>query len=83
MVVWYVYVLLLSNSKYYVWSTRNFVERIDRHARWWVKSMGSYLPFIVKICKQYPTYNEAYAIERTLKKSKSKLFVERYIQENS
>jgi len=45
--------------------------------------MGSYLPFIVKICKQYPTYNEAYAIERTLKKSKSKLFVERYIQENS
>jgi predicted GIY-YIG superfamily endonuclease len=78
--IWYVYILQLSNWKYYIWSTRNYEERLQKHTIWWVQSTLKYLPFALKICKQYTSYYEAYAIERRLKKSKSRKIIEQYIE---
>ena len=80
--VWYVYILELSNWKYYVGSTRDYNERLKRHTIWWVQSTSQYLPFILKVCVEYNSYNEAYAIERKLKKSKSRKITEQYIRDN-
>jgi len=81
--VWYVYILELSNGKYYIGSTRNYNERLERHRIWWVQSTSKYLPFELRICKQYKSYAEAYAIERKLKNSKSRKIIEQYIVNKS
>jgi len=80
--LWYVYVLELSNWKYYVGSTRDCDERMKRHTIWWVKSTLRYLPFVLKVCIEYRSYVEAYTIERKLKESKSRKIIEEYIQNN-
>jgi len=80
--VWYVYILELSNWKYYVWSTRDYNERFKRHTIWWVQSTSPYLPCELLVYKKYDLYSDAYNVEQKLKKSKSRKITEQYIRDN-
>ena len=76
---WFVYILQLSNWKYYIGSARNLDNRMSKHQIGWVNSTKKYMPIVLLHHKNYESYEEAYNIERYLKKSKSRKVIEEFI----
>jgi len=76
---WYVYILLRSDWKYYIWSTRSVEERFKKHQDWWVQSTKWFRPLILLWYKKFETYDAAIKIEKELKKSKNKTIIQNFI----
>ena len=76
---WYVYVLLRSDWKYYIWSTRSIQNRFIKHKNWWVQSTKWFRPLLLIWFREFETYKKAQCIEKELKKSKSKTIVQDFI----
>ena len=66
-----VYILLLSNGKYYVGQTRDIGERLNRHATGQVKSTKAFLPVELVYTENLTTRSEAMNREYYLKSLKS------------
>jgi putative endonuclease len=77
---WYVYILEMSNGKYYIWSTRDLETRIAMHQKWWVNTTKKILPVHVKYTRQYATIKEAIAQEKYLKRMKSRKMIEQFME---
>ena len=59
--MYYVYILLCADRKYYVGSTQDFKERMSRHRRGDVKYTSSRLPVDVNQSLLFRTYTSRYA----------------------
>lgn len=79
----YVYVLEMNNGKYYVWSTKNIENRIIEHQKWENKSTKNQLPIKLLCYKTYDSSIEAIAMEKKIKKWKSRKMIEKFIKENN
>jgi len=66
----WVYILQRSDGKYYVGSTKNLIERIERHVSWRVLSTKGFRPLKLVAAKQFDSIKEARRIEIQLKKYK-------------
>jgi len=78
----YLYILEMNNGKYYIWSTRDYVNRIKEHEKWESKSTRSYLPVKLIFLKEYQSINEAIVVELKLKRYKNKKYLEKFINSN-
>ncbi len=78
--MWYVYILLLNNWKYYIWSTKNIEKRILKHKNWWVLYTKPYRPIKLLYYRYYNSYTEARAVEMKIKKMKSKSYIIEFIK---
>ncbi len=47
--------------------------------KWWVNSTKKYLPVVLKYSQTYTSYEEVYAQEIYLKKSKSRKMIESFM----
>lgn len=76
--MWFVYILGLSDWKYYVWSTRDVDRRFIQHQQWDVlttKNKEAKLLF----AREYWDYSEAFVMEKFLKKQKSRKVIEKFM----
>jgi putative endonuclease len=65
----YVYILQCVNGMYYIGSTNNLEDRIERHNRGHgAKSLSGKLPVKLVYAKEYRYYKNALHAERNLKK---------------
>jgi predicted GIY-YIG superfamily endonuclease len=77
---WYVYILEMNNSKYYVGSTKNIENRLIEHQRWESKSTRNKLPIKLLYYKKYVNLIEAIHMETKLKKWKSRKMIEKFMK---
>ena len=75
----FVYILLRSDGKYYIWSTKSLSDRIQKHQNGWVQSTKWFRPLMLVWYKEFATYHDALTMENKLKKSKNKTFVQTFI----
>ncbi len=78
----YVYILKRSNDTYYIGSTKNIKDRINRHKSGRVKSTKNLLPIILVFYQEFDTLLKARRIEYKLKKLKSRKIIEKIIKDN-
>lgn len=76
--MWYLYILLMDNKKYYIGSTRDLKKRIIRHLSWMTKTT-KWKEIKLIFSKKFDTYTEAYYWERYIKKLKSRIAIEKMI----
>ncbi|GAG04316.1 unnamed protein product [marine sediment metagenome] len=65
--MFYVYILKLSNQKYYTGQTNNFTRRISQHSAGQCISTKNHLPFKVVFTKKKATRKQAVKLERFIK----------------
>lgn len=65
--MFYVYILKLSNQKYYTGQTNNYPRRIKQHQTGQCKSTKNHLPFKVVFTKKKATRKEARKLEVLIK----------------
>ncbi len=68
------------NKKYYVGSCQNMEERITRHNSGRNKSTHSGMPWKIIYQEKFDTRSDAVARELSIKKKKSKIFIEKLIK---
>ena len=68
----WIYILKLSNDKYYIGSTRNLKQRIFDHQHGKSGYTSKYLPLELKYSCELKNYSEALKAERYIKSLKSK-----------
>jgi len=76
---WYVYILEMSNWKYYIWSTSDVERRFSEHQRWKTLSTKNNRPLILLYYRKFATKEEAHTKELWLKKQKSKKVVQNFM----
>ncbi len=76
-----VYILKLSNSKYYIGSTSNLPQRLQVHSSGKSKYTSKFLPFEVVFTQEFKDYSKARKAEFWLKKLKNREIVERIISD--
>ena len=74
----FLYILLMNNGKYYVWSTRDIDVRMKFHISWKTKTT-KWKEFKLVFSKEFDTYKEAYYRERRIKKLKSIKIIEKIV----
>jgi putative endonuclease len=72
------YILKLSNGKYYIWSTKNLDQRLFDHQRGYVLSTKNRSPLLV-FYKNFVDYKVARQWEYALKKYKKKSIIEKVV----
>lgn len=77
--MWYVYILLLVNWSYYIWSTDNLERRLQQHELWQVISTKNNRPLKLLFSKSYDTLKTARKIEYKIKSTKKRIYVEKFI----
>lgn len=77
--MWYVYVLLLANWSYYVWSTDSIERRFQQHNLWHVTSTKNNRPLKILFSKCYDTLKAARQVEYKIKSTKKRLYVEKFM----
>ncbi len=70
----------LKNKGYYVGSTRNFKDRLERHFSGRSIAAKNRLPLVLIYKEDFTSYGQAYRFEMWLKKQKSKKFIEDFIK---
>lgn len=75
----WMYILKLSNNKYYVGSTSNLEQRLFDHSHGKSPYTKKFLPVELKFSKQFPDIYTANKAEKYLKSLKSKIVIERII----
>ncbi len=76
-----VYILHCANGRYYIGSTDNLERRFNEHQNGHVKATQYLLPVILKYFQPCASLTEARKLEYQLKSKKSKIIIERIIQE--
>jgi putative endonuclease len=77
----YVYVLKSGrNGRYYIGSTDHLIRRYYQHARGLVHTTARMLPMQMDGWKEFETLAGAPEAERTLKKRKSRVYVESWLK---
>lgn len=76
-----VYILRCSNNRYYIGSTGNLERRISEHEGGHVTSTKHLLPVELVFSQTYKTIQLARQIEYRLKKQKSRIIIEKIIQD--
>jgi len=77
----YLYVLLMNNGKYYVWSSKNIDKRMEFHLSWCTYTTKNKDPKLV-FSKKFDTLKDARCRELFIKKMKSKKVIEQIIAGN-
>lgn len=72
----FIYILELSNGRYYVGSCRDLKKRLLNHKQGQVKSTKYKLPFKLKYAKEYLIYPEARSEELRIKSWKKRKSIE-------
>ena len=73
----YLYILKSKkNGKYYVGSTRELDKRIDEHNRGKIRSTKAFIPYELIYKETFLTYTEARRREISIKKRKSRKFID-------
>ncbi len=75
----FVYILLLSNNKYYVGSTTNLEKRLNDHSSGKSGYTSKHLPVKLVFQKEYSSFSDARKIENFIKKQKSRIYIEKLI----
>ena len=80
--MYFLYILQsLKNNRYYIGSTNNLERRLVEHNSGKTQSLKFIRPLKLVFQKEYTKEQDARAIERKLKKLKSKTILEKIIQE--
>ena len=80
----YVYILRsLKNSHFYIGSTINMVNRIEKHNKGLVRSTRNTRPYKVELVKEYSTLTKAKQIEYKIKKLKRREYIEKMIRDKN
>jgi putative endonuclease len=77
----WVYILKLSNGKYYYGSTSDLFRRLESHQSGKSDYTKKYLPAELVFSQEYPDYSKARKIEKWLKNLKNTNIIERIIKE--
>jgi len=76
------YILYSSKiDSYYIGSTGNLVDRLQRHNSGRSTYTKRGLPWVVVYLKEYETKSEAYQAELYIKSQKSRVYIEQLIKE--
>ncbi len=78
-IMWYVYVLECSNWRYYIWSTKNIDDRMQRHQTWRVKSTKNILPIKLVYYRRFNNIQLARKIEYMIKQKKNRWYIEYFM----
>lgn len=78
----FVYILEMSNSKYYIGSTTNLIDRLKRHFGGREKYTRKYLPLKLVYFIETKTKSEAVKLEYKLKAEKSHKYINYIINNN-
>ena len=79
----WVYILRLSNNKFYVGSTSNLNQRLYDHSRGKSSYTKKFLPIKLEFSQQFDTLSEAIKTEKHLKKLKSSIIIQKIINSQS
>ena len=80
----FLYILYSEGDKgYYIGSTRNLKDRIERHIQGRSLATKNRLPVKLVYQEKYASYDEAVIRELFLKKQKSKRFIEQLLIKNN
>ena len=75
----WLYILRLSNGKYYIGSTSNLNQRINDHSLGKSPYTKKFLPIQLKFSQEFPNLSDANKMEKYLKKLKSRKIIEKII----
>lgn len=76
----FTYILRLNDGSYYVGSTDNIEDRLEKHNAGEVFSTKNKLPIVLVFKERYETRSQAQKKEYQIKKWKSKKMIERVIE---
>lgn len=77
-----VYILRCRNSKYYIGSTNNLDRRLSEHDRGHTPATKNILPVKLVFFKSCIDLLEARTLERQLKNKKSRIMIDKIIEDN-
>ena len=75
-----VYILQCGNGRYYTGSTDNVTRRFSEHASGLVKSTRNLLPVRLVFFQKCQSLTHARTLEYKIKKKKSRIYIERLIE---
>ena len=75
----WLYILSLSNGKYYIGSTTNLQQRLLDHSLGKSPYTSKFLPIVLKFSQEFPDISSANKMEKYLKKLKSRKVIEKVI----
>ena len=77
---YWVYILKSKyDGSYYIGQTKDLEDRLDRHNSGGVKYTKAKRPWVIVYTKGFPTRSEAVRFESSLKRKKSKRYIEWFI----
>ncbi len=79
----WVYILRLSNDKFYIGSTTNISQRIIDHSSGKSTFTKKFLPIKLEFFQEFPDITSANKMEKYLKKLKSRKIIEKVINSQS
>jgi len=79
--MWYVYILELSNWRWYTWSTIDITTRILQHEKGEVNSTKNVRPVTLLYMREFQTIQQARQVEYWLKKQKSKRILQMFMDD--
>jgi putative endonuclease len=79
----HVYIIQLSNGKYYVGSTENLARRMLEHSQGASPYTSHYLPVTLVFSQEYESIHNARLVEMWIKKQKDKRLIIKIIEEKS
>jgi putative endonuclease len=71
------------DGRYYIGQTNNIEDRLKRHNRGYEKYTKKYLPRKLVYTCSFETRSEAMELEKNLKRSKSRSYIQKYIEQYS
>ncbi len=77
------YILRNAEGKYYVGATRDLIRRLSEHNRGQARSTRGKGCWILVYTEEYPTFVEAHARERHIKRKRRKSYIEWLISESN
>lgn len=78
----YVYILQSSKTNnYYVGSTNNIIDRLQKHNSGFVKSTRARGPWELRFCQEYDSLTNARRIEYKIKQLKNKKIIQQIIED--
>ncbi|MFO7656747.1 MAG: GIY-YIG nuclease family protein [Bacteroidales bacterium] len=76
---WYVYILLMSNGKYYTGYTQNIIERLERHQNGMVPYTKPYRPVELIFYSAFKDKYLALSFEKYLKSGSGRAFMAKHL----
>ena len=80
--VFYIYNTIGKTNRFYIGYTKDITKRLERHNDGWSKSTKSWIPWKIVYSKKFTIKSDAMKFERKLKSYKSRIILERLINES-